>query len=335
MSPTLASSAASGIQRPTAQSVRQHRPGLSLFLATAFILLCIAQAQAQDFGQAHQPAPSAPSTFQSGGVVPIGPGDLLEVTVFDTPELSGKVRVSNTGDVSLPLVGSVHVGGLKTDEMQALLAKKLIDGQFVKQPQVSVFMAEYATAGVSVVGEVKKPGIYPTLGNHRLLDYISLAEGLTPMASTQVTITQRGNPAATTITLPSLSSPTAAQNPDIAPGDTIFVAKAGIVYVVGDVSKPGGFALDHDQHLTVLQAVALAGGVNSTANKKGAKVVRKGPNGPEEIPLDLAKVLSARSHDAVLQNDDILFIPDSRTKTAFKNMGGIMASAAAAAIYHF
>jgi polysaccharide export outer membrane protein len=328
-------SAACSTQAPAPQSARQHRRGRARFLPIAFTMLLALPGMAQDFGQARQQSPSAPSTFQSGGVVPIGPGDLLEVTVFDTPELSGKVRVSSTGDVSLPLVGSMHVVGLNTDAMQALLAKKLMDGQFVKAPQVSVFMAEYATAGVSVVGEVKKPGIYPTLGNHRLLDYISLAEGLTPMASTQVTITQRGNPAAVTITLPSLSSPSAAQNPDIAPGDTIFVAKAGIIYVVGDVSKPGGFALDHDQHLTVLQAVALAGGVNSTANKKAAKVVRKGPNGPQEIPLDLAKVLSARSQDTVLQNDDILFIPDSRTKTTLKNMGGIMASAAAAAIYHF
>jgi polysaccharide biosynthesis/export protein len=312
------------------------RPARRNLLPALIIVFALAvPAIAQDFGQAHQQSPSAPSTFQSGGVVPIGPGDLLEVTVFDTPELSGKVRVSNTGDITLPLVGAMHVGGLKTDEMQSLLAKKLVDGQFVKEPQVSVFMAEYATAGVSVVGEVKKPGIYPTLGNHRLLDYISLAEGLTPMASTQVTITKRDSGAPVTITMPSLQSPSADQNPEVLPGDTIFVAKAGIVYVVGEVAKPGGFALDHDQHLTVLQAVALAQGVNFTADKKHARIVRKGPTGPQEIPLDLSKVLSAHAQDLVLQNDDILFVPGSKSRNAIKNMGGIMASAAAAAIYHF
>jgi polysaccharide biosynthesis/export protein len=324
------SSSSRGILLPTRGPARRN-------LLPALIIVCALAAPAitQDFGQPHQQSPSAPSTFQSGGVVPIGPGDLLEVTVFDTPELSGKVRVSNTGDVTFPLVGAMHVSGLKTDEMQSLLAKKLMDGQFVKEPQVSVFMAEYATAGVSVVGEVKKPGIYPTLGNHRLLDYISLAEGLTPMASTQVTITKRGSGAPVTITMPSLQSPSADQNPEILPGDTIFVAKAGIVYVVGEVSKPGGFALDHDQHLTVLQAVALAQGVNFTADKKHARIVRKTPAGPQEIPLDLSKVLAAHAQDLVLQNDDILFVPSSKSRNAFKNMGGIMASAAAAAIYHF
>lgn len=324
------SSCARGILLPAPRPTRR-----SLLPALIIVFALAASAIAQDFGQPHQQSPSAPSTFQSGGVVPIGPGDLLEVTVFDTPELSGKVRVSNTGDVTLPLVGAMHVSGLKTDEMQSLLAKKLMDGQFVKEPQVSVFMAEYATAGVSVVGEVKKPGIYPTLGNHRLLDYISLAEGLTPMASTQVTITKRGSGAPVTITMPSLQSPSADQNPEILPGDTIFVAKAGIVYVVGEVSKPGGFALDHDEHLTVLQAVALAQGVNFTADKKHARIVRKSPTGPQEIPLDLAKVLSAHAQDLVLQNEDILFVPGSKSRNAFKNMGGIMASAAAAAIYHF
>src|SRR5262249_51105677 len=230
--------------------------------------LSVAVGWAQDFGKVQLPSASAPSTFQSGGVAPIGPGDLLEVTVFDTPELSGKVRVSSAGDVSLPLIGALHVAGLKTDEMQSLVARKLIDGQMVNNPQVSVFMVEYATQGVSVLGEVKKPGIYPTLGQHRLMDYISLAEGLTPLAGAWATITPRAQTPVTTVALSSKSASAAARNPEISPGDTIFVSKAGIVYVVGDVGKPGGFVMDHDERLTVLQAIALAQGVNSTAAKK-------------------------------------------------------------------
>jgi polysaccharide export outer membrane protein len=297
-----------------------------------------AVAHAQDFGKVQgpvPPTPSLPSTFQSGGVTPIGPGDLLEVTVFDTPELSGKVRVSNTGDVSLPLIGPMHVAGLKTDEMQSLVARKLIDAQMVKDPQVAVFMAEYATQGVSVLGEVKKPGIYPTLGQHRLMDYISLAEGLTPMAGAWATITARSQTQVTTVALSSKSSPTAVQNPEIAPGDTIFVSKAGIVYVVGDVGKPGGFVMDHDEHLTVLQAIALAQGVNSTAAKKRARLIRKTPEGRQEIPFDLGKVLNAKANDMTLQDDDIIFVPGSAAKGGLKNIPGVLAGVAAAAIYHF
>lgn len=309
-------------------------PRLQIPLA---LFVLIISASAQDLVKVQSPAPSASSsTFLSGGVTPIGPGDLLEISVFDTPELSGKVRVSNSGDVSLPLIGALHVAGLTSDEMQARIANKLVDGQLVKDPQVTVFMAEYATQGVSVLGEVKRPGIYPALGQHRLLDYISLGEGLTPLAGVNVTITPRADPEALTmVRLSSKSSPTAAENPAIAPGDTIFVSKAGIVYVVGDVAKPGGFIMEHDEHLTVLQALALAQGTNSTAAKSHARIIRKRPDGHEEIPLDLGKILSAKTRDVPLQDDDIIFVPTSAAKGGLKSVSSVIASVAAAAIYHF
>ena len=305
-------------------------------------VLCLAlgvitsTAFAQDFGNKQSvPTPSLPSTFQSGGVTPIGAGDLLEVTVFDTPELSGKVRVSSAGDVSLPLIGSMHVAGMKTDEMQSLVAHKLVEGQMVKDPQVAVYLAEYATQGVSVLGEVKKPGIYPTLGQHRLMDYISLAEGLTPLAGAWATITARGQTETATIALSSKIGQTSSQNPEIKPGDTIFISKAGIVYVVGDVAKPGGFLMDHDEHLTVLQAVALAQGINSTAAKRNSRLIRKTPDGRQEIPFDLGKILTAKATDIILQDDDIIFIPGSAAKGGIKNLPGVMAAVGAALIYHF
>lgn len=305
-----------------------------MMICAEVLVAVAAAAHAQDFGKA-APAPSAPATFQSGGSGKIGPGDLLEVTVFDTPELSGKARVSNAGEVSLPLVGMLHVNGMTTDQAQKLVANALISKQLVKDPQVSVFVAEYATQGVSVLGEVKHPGIFPSLGQHRLLDYISLAEGLTPMAGTSVTITPRGSAQPRTLTLPSISSPTPEQNPEILPGDTIFVAKTGLVYVVGDVARPGGFALDHDQHLTVLQAIALAQGVNGTAAKSKARLIRKTATGSQEIPVNLAKIMHSGEGDLPLQDNDILFVPDSKTKSALKATQGAIAGIATASIYHF
>lgn len=317
--------------------VRNHFSFNSTHLLSAAVLLFAVTACAQDPAKYALPAPQPPtsSAFQSGGSGNIGAGDLIEITVFDTPELSGKARVSNSGDISLPLLGVLHVNGLTTDQAQKLVADSLIQKQLVKDPQVSVFVAEYATQGVSILGEVKHPGIFPSLGQHRLLDYISLAEGLTPMAGTSVTITPRGSAAPRTLTLPSISSPTPDQNPEILPGDTIFVAKTGLVYVVGDVSRPGGFALDHDQHLTVLQAIALAQGVNGTAAKSKARLIRKTATGSQEIPVNLAQIMHSREGDLPLQDNDILFVPDSKTKSTLKAMQYAIGGIASAAIYHF
>src|SRR5579863_9391069 len=213
--------------------------------------------------------------FGSGASGPIGAGDLVEMSVFDTPELSGKLRVSNTGDIFLPLVGTVHVEGLKAQEAQSLIRQKFIDGGFLKDPQVTVFITEYATQGVSVVGEVRKPGIYPAFGSHRLLDYISLAEGLTPLAGTTVTITHLGHSDQPEhFKMVAGSAPNPENNPEILPGDTIFVEKTGLVYIVGDVVRPGGFPMDHDEQLTILQLVALAQGTNYTAAKGSVRLIR-------------------------------------------------------------
>jgi polysaccharide biosynthesis/export protein len=321
----------------TRLSPNPFQPGSSAITVLLLLALLTVTAQAQDpgrFAQSTQVPPAA-QAFQSGGSGAIGAGDLLEVTVFDTPELSGKARVSNSGDVSLPLLGVLHVTGLTTDQAQKLVADALIQKQLVKEPQVSVFVAEYATQGVSVLGEVKHPGIFPSLGQHRLLDYISLAEGLTPMAGTSVTITPRGNSAPRTLTLPSISSPTPEQNPEILPGDTIFVARTGLIYVVGDVARPGGFALDHDQHLTILQAIALAQGVNGTAAKTKARLIRKTATGNQEIPVNLAKLMHSRESDLPLQDNDILFVPNSSTRSVLKATQYAIGGIASAAIYHF
>jgi polysaccharide biosynthesis/export protein len=269
------------------------------------------------------------SGFASGGAVAIGAGDLLHMTVFDTPELSGSLRVSNAGEVWVPLAGSLPVAGLTVDQTQNLIRRRLIDGGFVRDPQVTVFVVEYATQGVSVLGEVKKPGIYPVHGAHRLLDYISLAEGLTPMGSTAVTITHRGEPEKPQrVKLTTETAPGLPDNPEVLPGDTIFVAKTGIVYVVGDVGRPGGFPLNHDEQLTVLQALALAEGANRTAAESSARLIRRSPQGRQEIPVNLKKIASAKNTDLAMQDEDILFVPCSLSKSAFKR--GLEAAAQAA-----
>jgi polysaccharide export outer membrane protein len=270
--------------------------------------------------------------FGSGAAGPIGAGDLVEMSVFDTPELSGKLRVSNTGDIFLPLVGPLHVQGLKAQAAQDIIRRKFIDGGFIKDPQVTVFISEYETQGVSVVGEVRKPGIYPAFGAHRLLDYISIAEGLTPLAGTTITIAHLEHPEQPAqFKMVSGAAPGLENNPEILPGDTIFVEKTGLIYVVGDVVRPGGFPMDHDEHLTILQAVALAQGVNYTAAKKSARLIRTTAMGREEIPIDLKKIFASKADDMKLQDNDILFVPNSMKRSALKAVAGAAVPAAASA----
>jgi polysaccharide biosynthesis/export protein len=266
------------------------------------VLACVSLARAGD----------APN----GEVLRVAGGDLLEINVFDVPELSGKFRVSNTGSVSLPLIGECAVQQKRTDEVEQIIAGKLADGGYVRNPQVSVFVAAFATQGVSVLGEVKKPGIYPALGSHRLLDYISMAEGLTPLSGSAVDITKRG--IATTQRVSLRSKGEARENPEIFPGDTVLVERAGVVYVVGDVARPGGFPMDQDDQLSVLQAVALAQGVNRTAALKSAKLIRTTPQGRTEVPVDLHAMLGSKAADVALQDGDIVFVPSSAAKNAMK-----------------
>ena len=272
--------------------------------------------------------------FGSGAAGPIGAGDLIEMSVFDTPELSGKLRVSNTGDVWLPLVGSLHVAGLKADDVQSLIRQKFIDDGFLKDPQVTVFVAEYATQGVSVLGEVKSPGIYPAFGSHHLLDYISLAGGLTPLAGTTITISRADHPDnPENVKVSASAAPKPLNNPEILPGDSIFVERTGLIYVIGEVVRPGGFPMDHDQHLTILQAVALAQGTSYTAAKSSAKIIRTTPQGRQEIPVNLKNILAAKAPDESLQDNDILFVPSSAAKATLKNMESLLPVAASATIY--
>jgi polysaccharide export outer membrane protein len=273
------------------------------------------------------------SGFGSGAAGPIGAGDLLEMSVFDTPELSGKMRVSNTGDILVPLVGSLHVAGMKAEEAQNLIRQKFIDGGFLKDPQVSVFVAEYATQGVSVLGEVKNPGIYPAFGSHHLLDYISQAQGLTPLAGTAVTITHETQGAPQRVKLQAGTTPKPENNPVIQPGDTIYVERTGVVYVVGDVAHPGGFPMDHDDQLTILQAIALAQGTNSTAARSSARLIRTSAQGRQEIPVNLKKILTSKATDLELQDNDILFVPSSTAKLTLRDFENALPAASAASIY--
>jgi polysaccharide biosynthesis/export protein len=270
-----------------------------------------------------------------GPTIRIGPGDDLDISVFGLSELSQHVRVGNSGDVSLPLIGNLHLAGLSSGEAQALIERRLTDGHFVNNPNVSVYVKEYTTEGISLTGEVNKPGVYSALGAQRLLDLIQTAGGLTSKAGRTVTVTHRDDPKhPTTLTLSDDPLKTAENNVDVLPGDTIAVSKAGIIYVVGEVNRPGGFVME-DNKITASQVLAMADGPTHTAALNGTMMIRHTPEGLKDIRLPLRRVMEAKIADIDLQADDIIWVPSSKTKgIAGATASSVLNSLLYLAIYH-
>jgi polysaccharide biosynthesis/export protein len=260
---------------------------------------------------------SAPShRLLANSNVKLGIGDLVEVSVFGVPDLSTKARISGSGDVYLPLIDYVHIADLTTDEAQELIQKRLEDGGFVRGPHVSIFVDESASQSVTVLGEVTHPGPYAAIGERRLFDLISAAGGLTEKAGRTVTIEHRGDPSQKVeVQLSSNLTEDTQNNVDVLPGDTIIVSRAGIVYVVGDVQHPSGFLIE-DNGLSVLKALALAGGGTKTSALSRTKILRQTPSGVQEIPVNLKKVLYSKAPDMPLVKGDVLFVPGSAAKSA-------------------
>lgn len=264
----------------------------------------------------------------------LGPGDLIEVNVFNVPELTSKVRVSDAGDVYLPLIDYVHIEGLTQEEAQALIEKRLSDGGYVRSPHVSIFVDEASSQGVTVLGEVQRPGIYPDVGDHKLYEVVSEAGGFTASASRKIAILRKNQAEPIRIDLPRNLADDTSGNVDVEPGDTITVPRAPIIYVVGDVGRPSGLLVDNGT-LTVLQALALAGGTNHTARLSGARIIRKGPGGEmTETKLEIKKMLEAKIPDVTLHADDIVFVPVSGARVlAGRSFEAAMAAVTAVSIY--
>jgi polysaccharide biosynthesis/export protein len=307
------------------------------FLSSVFFLVLVGNSPVSAQGIL---PPSASYSTESSASAPsayalrISAGDLLDVSVFDTPDLSTKVRVDAHGVVTLPLGGDLSVSGMTAEQAGHAVEARLREADILRDPHVSITVLEYATQGVTVLGEVKDPGVYPLLGAHQLLDLISAAGGVTPNAGKAVTVTHRDDPSHPVIVqLQTKAGSTVAFNVEIRPGDTIMVSRSGIVYVLGDVGKPGGFLIENNDRLTVLQAIALAEGANRTASLNHAKLIREIDGTRREVPVPLKKILADKAPDETLADGDILFVPSSAAKTALRDVESSLPNTAAASIY--
>jgi len=266
----------------------------------------------------------------------IGRGDKLDVSVLDTPEFEQHPRVTDAGDIPLIGVGDVNVLSLTPSAAAAKIRERLISMHYMNHPDVTVTVEEYATQVVSVLGQVKAPGTYSISTSRSILSIIALAGGLTDTADYRMTIQRRdGSQEPVSYTLSNDPRAAIADDVQVFPGDTVVVPKAGIAYVLGDVNRPGGFVMQntHSQ-LTVMQAVALAGGTPPSAVPSHAKLIRRTPEGGyRETTVNFSAIQKGKQADIALQPDDVLYMPFSYLRNLAVNASGIVASTASAAVY--
>jgi polysaccharide biosynthesis/export protein len=265
----------------------------------------------------------------------IGTGDMLHVDVFDVQELSRDIRVSDTGDISFPLIpGKIQAAGQTTFQLEATLERLLVENGLVSHPQVSVFLKEQNSQPISVVGAVSHAMIYQVIRPTTLLEVLTAAGGITDDAASEVIITRAPRAGATkaesanatdypakndqTITIrlqDLLESGDPVFNIPVYGGDVITVPHAGIVYVMGSgVAQQGGYVMQsHGEQITVLKALALAHGLTGFAKADSAVIMRLNPitGQKDAIPVHIRQIENRKMEDVALQSNDILYVPDS------------------------
>jgi len=268
--------------------------------------------------------------------LPIAAGDFVDISEFHTPEFHSSVRVAADGTVVLPLVGQVKLVALSEQQAARAIEKAFLDGGMLLHPQVSVLVTSAVGQDVSVMGEVARPGVYPYTVHHRLLDLISAASGLSPNAGRLVSVFHRedAHTGYAVVLDPSGTDAKTDHNPELEPGDTVLVSRAGLVYVIGDVIRPGGFAVDPVQGLTVVQALSLAWGATPNASVSKAILIRDQAGGRTLTTLNLRRMIRGQDPDQPVRDRDILFVPDSAAKNLMnKSLEAAIQSAIGVSIY--
>jgi polysaccharide export outer membrane protein len=264
----------------------------------------------------------------------LSPGFLLAMEVYDTPELSSELRVDPSGNVTIPLIGKVHVQGETVPEAAAAIQKLLLDGKILNNPQVTINILQYAAENVTVVGEVHNPGRLQLLAPHTLAEVIAEAGGETEYAGSSVDVLRldAGTPRTTTIHYSRNNAESDTSQFMVMPGDTLTVRRAGVVYVLGAVNRPGGYLMQENGDLNVTQAIALAWGTGLQASVGTIRLIRKVPDGKVlEIDIPLGEIQKGKQAPPRLQAEDVLYVPVSKFKMVLSS--ALLTSAATAAIY--
>jgi polysaccharide export outer membrane protein len=303
------------------------------------------------------PSPSAPKSVGGASIptVPsyvLGPDDVISIKAQDAEELSSaSIRIDPTGRISLPMVGRVTAGGLTVEAFEKELSARL--KTYVREPVVAVSVVEYRSQPVSVLGAVGQAGVHQLEGRKTLVEILAKAGGLSPEAGSVVKITRKAEwgpiPLSSVVADPSgqfsvaqvnLKGIMQATSPEdnilILPNDVISVPRADLVYVIGEVKKPGGFILRERGSISGLQALAMAEGLTGSAAAQSAMIIRRSPSTPKpvEIRANMSEILKGKRNDIELLPDDILFIPTAAAKNAMARAVGTALSAATSALIY-
>jgi polysaccharide export outer membrane protein len=286
----------------------------------------------------------------------LGPEDLLSIRVSDIEEFSPQnlapVRIDARGDIRLPIVGRIHAAGITADQLEGQISKQLLT--VMKDPDVMIGLIESKSHPVSILGAVKNPGVYQITGKQTLFQVLSLAGGVSQDAGNVVKITR--DVAVGALPLKDVRSDVSGrfyvgqlelrsmmeadrpdENIDVLSNDVISLPKADLVYVVGAVKKPGGFVLSEKEHMSALQALSLAEGLDTAAAAKNARILRQDEPGQDrnEVNVNLQRILSGQDRDISLRANDILFIPTNTSRNiAVKSIEVAIALGTGMAIYH-
>jgi polysaccharide export outer membrane protein len=267
----------------------------------------------------------------------IGPGDRLYIQVADTPEMDQHPRVTDAGEITVTGIGSVKVSGLTPAAAAAAVHDQLIAANYMQHPEVIVSVEQYATENVSVLGEVKISGAYPIQTSRSVLDVLALAGGLNDVADRNILIERHGDPDHPIHYYFSNNANQAfTAQVMVNPGDTVVVSKAGIVYILGDVNRPGGYVMtNNESKMTALQALALAGGLTKSARQGHARLMRTEPSGTHsDRELSVGDLQSGKVPDFAMLPGDVLYVPFSFARnTAVMGAASIAASVTTAAVY--
>ena len=302
------------------------------------------QIGSQSGAATNRSRPAAAAAMRNSGLAAVptdfaqlklAPGFLLSLNVLDDPDFVGAFRIDEQGDIAVPVLGTLHVAGETVSEARVNIQKMLLEGKILKDPQVDLSILEYSAPEVTIIGEVATPGKYPLLVPRKLVDVLAIAGGTTLLAGNEVQITRgSADTEPLLVHFSKATNPKAVEDVLVHPGDTVQVKRAGIVYVLGAVTRPGGYVMQEEGTLTVLQAISLANGTTLPASTGSVHLLRRNADGTEvDIALHLDKISHGKTTDVQLHATDVLYVPTSKIKSTFINGAGILAATTSATIY--
>jgi polysaccharide biosynthesis/export protein len=322
------------------------RTGIAVCSLAAFAGSAMAQFAGPAITALSPPAGSSTAALSAKyGDMRIMPGDIIAIATYGAPELSTTatttvdlpgsvattpvqgIKVGAQGEIVLPYLGVVKVGGMTQAEASEYLEKSLKDAGILVNPQVTVELVDSPTRVITVMGEVQHPSTVPAFGELRLLDVISACGGFTPLASHTLTVRRRGQDEPITILLGTDPRNTDETNIPLMAGDTVIVPKVGSIFVVGQVHTPEAIPLASNTPITVLRAISISGGLNFGAALSKTVIIRTLPNNQRvEISLDLKKIMNGKQKDVALASDDVLLVPTNGFKAGLAGGGGAVAA---------